>query len=131
MSRNKITRMAVAAAIAGVSVPMTMAAPAQAKGADVVRAHGSCTTAATWKLKAKHDAGRIEWEFEVDTNHAGRIWSVKVTDNGTAVFSGNRTTVTPSGSFSVERRTTNRSGADVLRARAARGAAICTATVTV
>lgn len=125
MSMNTMKRVAVAAAIAGLAVPVTMAAPAQAKGSDAVRAHGTCTNGATWKLKAKNDDARIQWEFEVDTNHAGRVWSVKVTDNGTAVFSGNRTTVAPSGSFSVERRTANRSGADVIRARATRGAAVC------
>lgn len=131
MSRNTMKRMAVAVAIAGVAVPTTMAAPAQAKGSDPVRAHGTCTNGATWKLKAKPDDGRIEWEFEVDTNRNSRVWSVKVTDNGTRVFSGNRTTVGPSGSFSLERRTANRSGADVIRARATRGAAVCAGTVTV
>jgi hypothetical protein len=131
MNIDTMKRMAVAAAIAGVAVPLTLAAPAQAKGSDAVKAHGTCTNGPTWKLKAKHDDARIQWEFEVDTNHAGRVWSVKVTDNATTVYSGNRTTVAPSGSFSVERQTANRSGADVIRARATRGAAGCRATVTV
>ncbi len=44
-------------------------------------ASGSCTNA-TWKLKGKADSGRIEIEFEVDSNKAGQVWAVKITDNG-------------------------------------------------
>ena len=35
-----------------------------------------------------------------------------VNDNGVRVFTGRRTTRAPSGSFSLERRLTNRAGAD-------------------
>lgn len=131
MSMNTIKRMAVVAAIAGLAVPVTMAAPAQAKGSDAVKAHGTCTNGATWKLKAKNDDARIQWEFEVDAKHSGRVWSVRVRDNGTTVFSGKRTTAPPSASFSIERPTANRSGADVIRATATRGAASCSAKVAV
>jgi hypothetical protein len=129
MTMNTIKRMAVVAAMAGLAVPVTMAGPAQASGSDAVKAHGTCTNGATWKLKAKHDDARIQWEFEVDTNRAGQVWSVRVTDRGTTVFAGKRTTVAPSGSFSVERRTSNRSGADVVRATATRRTASCSAKV--
>jgi hypothetical protein len=125
MSITTVKHLAVAAAIAGLAVPMTVATPAQASGGDFVRKSGTCTNGSTWKLKAKHDDGRIEWEFEVDTNRNGRVWAVKVTDNGRTVFSGNRTTRAPSGSFSVERRTANRAGVDAIRARATRGTAVC------
>ena len=108
-----------------------MAAPAQAKGSDAVTAAGTCSNGATWKLKAKHDDTRIEWEFEVDTNSVGRVWSVKVTDNSTTVFTGQRTTLAPSGSFSVERRSADRAGADVIRATATRGSAVCSARISV
>jgi hypothetical protein len=125
MTMNTMKRVAVAATIAALAVPVTMAGPAQASGSDAVKAHGTCSNGATWKLKAKHDDGRIQWEFEVDAKRSGRVWSVRVRDNGTTVFSGKRTTTPPSASFSVERRTANRSGADQIRARATRGAAVC------
>jgi hypothetical protein len=131
MSMNTVKQAAVAAAIAALAIPVTLAAPAQASGSGGVAAHGTCSNGATWNLKAKHDNSVIEWEFEVDANRNGQVWSVKVTDNGATVFSGNRTTVAPSGSFTVERRTANRSGPDVIRARATRGAAVCSGKVTV
>ena len=49
---------------------------------DRVEARGTCTGGGTWKLKAKHDDGRIEYEFEVDTNKVGQRWTVKASDNG-------------------------------------------------
>jgi hypothetical protein len=131
MSTKTMNRMVMAVTIVALAVPVTLAGPAQAKGSDAVTAHGTCSNGATWKLKAKHDDTRIQWEFEVDTNRIGRVWSVKVTDNATTVFSGQRTTLAPSGSFSVERRTADRAGTDVIRATATRGSAVCSGKVSV
>ena len=126
-----MNRLASAAVIAALAVPVTMVTPAQAKGSDAVTAQGTCSNGAAWKLKAKHDDTRIQWEFEVDTNRVGQVWSVKVTDNTTTVFTGQRTTLAPSGSFSVERRSADRAGTDVIRATATRGSATCSARVSV
>jgi len=93
------------------------AGPASAKDGEVLR-RGSCTGASDWKLKAKPDDGRLEVEFEVDSNRNGQTWSVRITDNGVQVFAGNRTTQPPSGSFEVQRRIANRAGTDTIRARA-------------
>lgn len=114
--------LAACTAVAGTIV---VASPAVASGGDAVIARGSCTQAGTWKLKAKHDDGRIEVEFEVDTNVVGRTWSVRLRDNGVTFFTGKRTTKAPSGSFSVERSTANRAGIDVIRGRAVRGTNVC------
>lgn len=106
-------RLTVAASVAIGSVALATA-PAYAKGGGDdgrVEARGVCS-GGVWKLKAKHDDGRIEYEFEVDTNKAGQTWAVKVSDNGSTVWSGSRTTAGPSGSFSLERTTANRSGSD-------------------
>lgn len=131
MSTKTMNRMAMATAIAltALAVPVTMAAPALAKGSDAVTAQGTCSNGATWKLKAKHDNAVIQWELEVDTNRAGQVWSVKVTDNANTVFSGKRTTLAPSGSFSVGGRTADRAGVDVIRATSTRGTAVCSAKV--
>jgi hypothetical protein len=131
MTLKPVQRVAVTGTLGALVATMAMAVPAQAQSSKAVVEHGTCTNGATWKLKAKHDDALIQWEFEVDTNHAGRVWTVRVGDNGTRVFHGKATTVAPSGSFSIERKTANRAGADVIRAHAARGSATCTAHVTV
>jgi len=110
----------VAAALAVGSVTLVAPAPATAGGVEV-NAGGSCSGSAEWKLEAKFDDGRIEWEFEVDSNVNGQVWRVRVRDNGHLIMSGKRRTHAPSGSFEVERKTANRSGKDHLVARAQRG----------
>jgi hypothetical protein len=84
---------------------------------------GKCSNGATWKLKAKHEDGLIEVEFEVDQNVSGRRWSVVIRRDGARVFRGARTTRPPSGSFEVNRRIGNPAGPDRIAAfaRAAAG----------
>jgi hypothetical protein len=93
------------------------AGAAQAKGGHdrEVRRAGHCSAATVWKLKAKHDDGRVEVEVEVDSNRNGQRWSVAINDNGTRVFTGSRRTHAPSGSFEVERKITNRAGTDRIK----------------
>jgi hypothetical protein len=123
-------RLGIAGAAAAMLVGGIAAGPASAKDGEVIR-RGSCTGATDWKLKAKPDDGRLEVEFEVDSNRNGQVWSVRITDNGVRVFAGNRTTQPPSGSFEVERHIANRAGADNIRARAtnARTGESCTGTL--
>jgi predicted mannosyl-3-phosphoglycerate phosphatase (HAD superfamily) len=113
---------------------LAVAAPAHAQGGgdQGVERQGSCSAGAQWKLKAKHDDGRIETEFEVDSNRVGQRWVVRIADNGVLVFRGARLTHVPSGSFTVERRIANRRGADHIRAvaRQPRTGQRCVGTVT-
>jgi hypothetical protein len=92
---------------------------------------GSCSKGSHWKLKAGPRDSGIETEFEVDSNRNGQVWSVRMTDNGTQVFAGTRTTVAPSGSFSVSRHIANRAGTDTIVAKAsnAKTGETCTGTV--
>jgi hypothetical protein len=53
-----------------------------------------------------------------DSNRVGQTWRVRVRDNGVLVVATRATTGGRSGSFSVERRVTNRTGSDALVARA-------------
>jgi hypothetical protein len=100
-------------------------------GISDVRTAGACSAGSTWKAKAKPDDGRIQLEIEIDSNRVGQTWAVGITDNGTAIFTGNRVTRAPSGSFSVELRTANRAGVDhfIGTARNAGTGEICTAKV--
>lgn len=108
------------------------AAPALAKGGDAVKASGSCSGAATWKLKAAPDNARIQVEFEVDVNRVGQVWTWSLRDNGVLVTSGRATTVAPSGSFSVNRLIANKAGTDTIRFRSTSVATgqVCTGAVT-
>ena len=84
---------------------------AAAKDGDV-KTSGTCSSGSHWKLKAGVRDSGIETEFEVDSNKNGQVWSVRLTDNGVQVFAGKKTTVAPSGSFSVSRHIANRAGTD-------------------
>lgn len=103
------------------------AAPAQAGGGDFTERTGSCSANASWVMKAKHDTGRIEMEFSVESQRAGQRWTVRVRDNGALVFTGARRTNRISRSLSVDRMLTNRAGTDRFVARAinARTGEVC------
>ena len=98
---------------------MLATAPAiMAKGGDATIKTGNCSMSSDWKLKVKTDNSRLEVEFEVDQNRNGQAWNVTLKDNGSAFFSGQRTTQAPSGSFSVTRFTSNRAGTDTIVGKA-------------
>jgi hypothetical protein len=115
---GKMTRAAIAAAVV---MTIAGAAPAMAGGNDVIR-RGSCTGSSDWKLKLSPDNGRIEVEFEVDSNIVGQTWSVRIFENGTRIFSGTRQTAGASGSFTVRKLANDTAGTDSFRARAANAA---------
>ena len=130
---HKTIQMCLASAGLMVAMPLTstaLAAPAS-HGGDAIRANGGCTGSAVWKLKAKHDNGAIEVEYEVDSNQSGQVWTVRLKDNGDRFFAGKRTTGGASGSFTVHQNTANRAGDDVIRARAVHGDQVCRGKVTV
>jgi len=127
----RIVRLLAAAAL--LVAAMTIASsPVAAKSGDIVKT-GSCTGAADWKLKAGKDNGRIEVEFEVDSNHNGQVWRVKVIDNGVLRHRGRHTTMAPSGSFTVRRLIANMAGPDdiVARARNLSSGQLCVAKLTI
>jgi hypothetical protein len=60
------TRVLAPAGVALAAVLLSTAGPAVAKDGDVV-ARGNCSGAATWKMKAGPEDGRIEVESEIDS----------------------------------------------------------------
>jgi hypothetical protein len=118
----------IAVLVAGAALP----ALALARNDPGVIRTGKCSNGANWKLKAKHDDGLIEVEFEVDQNVNGRRWNVVLRRDGRAVFRGTRITRPPSGSFEVNRRIGNPAGSEriVATARAAAGGT-CRGAVTI
>jgi len=103
--------------LAAAALASASSAPASGGGDEVIK-RGSCSGSADWKLKAKHDNGLIETEFEVDQNVVGRRWKVVIRQNGVKRFEGIRRTKAPSGSFEVRRLLDNKSGADRIVAKA-------------
>jgi hypothetical protein len=128
------TRTAFAAlTLSAMALPLAAMAPATAShgvGADV-RSSGGCQGVATWKLKAKPDNGKIQVEAEVDSNHAGQVWGWTLKHNGNLAAKGASTTHGRSGSFTVNRRTSNKAGTDTFVFRAVRRATgdVCRGTV--
>jgi hypothetical protein len=106
---------------------------ARGGGDDAIRRAGTCTGSSTSKIKVKHDDGRIEVEFEVDSNRNGQTWNVALKRNGNTFWSGQRTTQPPSGSFEVEKRATNGAGTDTFKGRATNPGTgeVCTARVSI
>jgi hypothetical protein len=107
----------LAALLGAALITAVVAAPTLARTGDVSKA-GSCSIHSDWTLKAGHRDGRIEVEFEVDQNRVGKMWRVPLTDNGDVFFRATRTTLAPSGSFTVHDTTRNRAGTDRIVARA-------------
>ena len=125
-------RLTVLTALLALGVALPAVAPA--KNNPGVTRTGVCSgLGANWKLKAKHDDGRVEAEFEVDQNVNGRRWNVVIRRNGVVVFRGSRITRPPSGSFSVNRRIANAAGRDriVATARSVVGGGVCRGVVSV
>ena len=104
----------------GLLVVATAAATApatSAKDGDVITT-GSCSGSADWKLKLSPEDGRIEVEFEVDTNRDGQTWKVRIKRNGNVLARATRVTQPPSGSFEFRTVVSNQAGADTIVARA-------------
>lgn len=117
MSRTMFRTAAVGAlALASLAVAVPGASAGGPDGR--VEAQGSCSGSSDWKLTAKPDDGRIEVEYEVDSNVTGQTWQVRISDQGAVVFAGSAVTRGPSGSFSVERKVPDRAGTDRFLAQA-------------
>jgi hypothetical protein len=127
-----VRALSVATLAGALAAPLLWTAgPASASGGGAVTKSGSCSQQGVFTLKAKHDDGALEVEYEVDTNRAGQTFAVRLSDNGTVFLQRTVTTTAPSGSFTVSKRTANRAGSDVIRARAVSGSNVCGGSVTV
>lgn len=106
--RVGLVSVLAAATLGGASLA---GAPAALAGDDVIR-EGPCSGASDWKLKVGPENGRLEVEFEVDSNVVGQTWRVRLLQDGERIFRGTRTTQAPSGSFEVRQLATDQPGSD-------------------
>jgi hypothetical protein len=108
-------------AVAAIVGLLGVAPAAMAKDGDVIK-RGACSGSSDWKLKLSPENGKIQVEFEVDSNKVGQTWQVRLTQNGTKIFGGSRVTQAPSGSFTVRKVTPNLAGTDTINGRAVNAA---------
>ena len=109
--------LAAVALVAGTGI-VGLGSPADASGGGATIRTGNCSGRADWKLKGKARDGGFEIEYEVDSNRRGQVWAYTIRQNGVVLAQGTRTTLPPSGSFSVERRAPNTAGPDTFTATA-------------
>ena len=116
----------------GAAIVLAGGSAASASGGGGHTAAGRCSASADWKLHVKKDDGKLEMEYEVDSNQRGQTWTVLVTDNGNQVFAGDKVTKGRSGSFTVQTHTANLAGDDKFVATATNAASgeTCTGTLT-
>ncbi len=128
---HKLAYIGIAALAATLLALAPTALAGQSKGGKGIIKTGKCSASSNWKLKVKSDDGRIETEFEVDQNRVGKRWRVTFMRNGASAFTGIRTTVAPSGSFSVQRLLASSAGGNriVATAKALRGGETCRAAI--
>jgi len=101
-------------AIALVLVLMLAAAPARAS--DEVRRRGSCSGGpGDWTLRVRRDDGALRVRFTIDDVAAGQSWQLFLSDNGTRIFSGTKSS-DATGEVRVSKRTVNRAGSDSIAA---------------
>jgi hypothetical protein len=112
MSRARILQTAVAAILAAtLALPST----ALASGGGVSR-RGSCSGRSDWRLDVqKEDGGRLRVRYRIDGGASGQDWHIFMSDNGTGIFSGTRTS-SSGGYLEVRTHTINRVGPDAIKA---------------
>ena len=115
--KAKAARLGALALIGAALLAFPAAMSVAAKDGDVIRT-GNCTINSDWKLKLSPENGRIEVEFEVDSNVNGQTWNVRLKKDGNVFFSGQRTTQGPSGSFELRRVVNNGAGIETFVGRA-------------
>src|SRR4051794_2558787 len=126
----KLNLKTSAAILVAAASCVAVSAPAQAKGTDQIRS-SVCSGTSHWKLKVGPEDGRLEVEGQVDSNRVGQTWTWRIVHNGSVSATGTRTTLAPSGSFTVRRTVLNRAGTDTItfRAQNTRSGEVCRGTV--
>ena len=93
------------------------AAPAHAS--DEVRRRGSCSGGpGDWTLRVRRDDGVLRLRFKIDDVPTGQSWQLFMSDNGTRVYSGTKTS-DAGGEVRVSKRTTEPCAVPIASSRAA------------
>ena len=104
----------IASLVVVFAVLLLVSSPASAGGE--VRRSGSCSGGpGHWVLRVRRDDGALRVRFKIDDVPAGQAWQIFLSNDGTRIFSGTRTS-TASGEVRVSKRTPNRRGSDRIAA---------------
>lgn len=95
-------------------MPFSAAAESGA-GTDSEIKRGDCSGAATWKLRASPENGRIEVDAAVDSAGPGEEWKWRLLHNDSVTARNDATTKGPDGVFDIERTVVDLKGGDELK----------------
>lgn len=114
MSRA-VTRAVALTSVVALTFALTAASAAGAD--DEVRRRGDCSGGpGDWVLRVRReDGGRLRVRFKIDDVAARQSWQLFLSDNGTRIYSGTKTS-SSSGEVRVSMLTTNRAGSDRIAA---------------
>ena len=84
-----------------------------AKDSDIKR--GDCSGAATWKLRASPEDGRIDVDASVDSAGPGEEWKWRLLHNDSVTARNDATTKGPDGIFEIGRTVVDLKGGDELK----------------
>jgi hypothetical protein len=109
-----MSRTVTRAVTAAVALALMVGTPAGA--GDEVRRRGSCSGGpGHWVLRVRRaDGARLRVRFKIDDVASGQSWQLFLSDNGTRIFAGTKTS--SSGEVRVSVLTRNRSGSDRIAA---------------
>lgn len=118
MTTRRIPRVRATIA-SGMALAIAMVAlPGSTIAAQEKEREGSCRAGSEWYLDvSREDGGRLEVDFEVESDRRGEAWRVRLKNDGKVFFRGTRTT-NRAGEFDVERYTRDGRGKDRIVARA-------------
>ncbi|MDQ3554748.1 MAG: hypothetical protein M3395_10130 [Chloroflexota bacterium] len=72
---------------------------------------GDCSGRADWELEVEREGGGLEVELEIEAIKAGKVWDVRIKQNGNRFFKANLTT-DREGEIEVERQRPDTAGPD-------------------
>ena len=130
---NKRVALATAALTGTALLAVPIAASAAPIRAEVEREReGNCSASSDWNLNLEKEHGRIDIDVDVDSRTAGQKWKVKITHEGSTVYSKTRTT-DRDGEIEVGKRVKNTRGTDKVTFRATNSSTgeVCRASLTI
>ena len=108
------------------------AAPATAGGAGAAEREGNCTSSAEWRLEVEREDGGLQVDLRIrQDDQAGRMYDIRIRQNGNKFFDANRTT-NADGEIRLRRQRPNTAGSDTFSFKAlGPGTIVCHGSVTI
>ena len=111
-------RRTVVVAVAALSIAVLGAGMAEAQGGGKLRLRGDCSASSEYDLRVIPRGATYEVRWIVDPNKVGDVWNMSVTQNGSTLISGTRTSDADGEAELRVRNAPNAAGADSFSATA-------------